>query len=354
MSRSAVGRNDARGGRLTVTSVPPLDWQADLEACGGTLYHTVLWGEAHASPLSRPLFFRWRDTDGRCTAVAVGIERRSPAQGIGRLFRRLDFESYPALASVTAEGARDAIAQLVEYAADHGYRAVSVQSYAARVAACDLAAIGLTPAPRVEFVVDLTASAEESWKRLSSHHRRKIKRASAHRLTFAEARSLEALRQAREVQIQSRDRRVARGEEIPVGDDAYYERLGARLFAGEAGRVLLAAKDGEVVSAAFIWVYRGAAFYVFGGSSDAGFALDAPAWLFWEGFERCRASGCSEFNLGGVPASALDPDSPSHGLYRFKEGFGGRQVPCVSGHAENLTSRLQAAVGGVRDLWRSW
>jgi hypothetical protein len=337
--------------RLLATPAPGPDWQRWLEAFDATLYHSAEWGQANESSVSRPLYFRWLDETGTCAGIAVGIERWSARPG-GRLFRRLDFESYPVMQDDNPERVRAAIGSLVEFAGHEGYRALSVQSYGTRIRELDLSLEGLTPVHRLEFVIDLTRPSDQLWKGLSTHHRRKIKRAAANGLTFEETCTLDGLRHSRALQIRSRDRRVARGEWIPSGDDASYERLGMRLFASKVGRVWLATREGQVVSAAFIWIYRGRAFYAFGGSSDEGFALDAPAWLFWQGFDRCRGLGCVEFNFGGVSVAAQSPDAQSHGLYRFKQGFGGVERLCVSGHAEQLTSTLQAAVGGVKGLWR--
>jgi lipid II:glycine glycyltransferase (peptidoglycan interpeptide bridge formation enzyme) len=85
--------------------------------------------------------------------------------------------------------------------------------------------------------------------------------------------------------------------------------------------------------------------------------MNAPALLFWKVFERCRESGCKEFNLGGVPAAAESPESLAHGLFRFKSGFGGRRVRLVSGTTGNLQSLRGALISMMqkgRDAWKSW
>ena len=111
--------------------------------------------------------------------------------------------------------------------------------------------------------------------------------------------------------------------------------------------------EGRPVSAAFISIYSGRVLYVLGGSEPKGFELDAPAALFWSVLNRCAELGCREFNFGGVPASAKDPQSVAHGLYRFKAGFGGRQVMRVSGAMENLQPGLNGLVNAVKQLWMS-
>src|SRR4030065_1445011 len=102
-------------------------------------------------------------------------------------------------------------------------------------------------------------------------------------------------------------------------DDASFEDMGYRCLEKNLGRVFFMTYGKQPVSAAFISIYRGQAIYVYGGSSDEGFEMDAPALLFWEIFARCREYGCTEFSMGGVPASATNLDSQSCGLYRFKK-----------------------------------
>ena len=147
---------------------------------------------------------------------------------------------------------------------------------------------------------------------------------------------MDAIWQLREHQKYSSDRRTRRGEYLGSVDDDYYLELGKKYFDRNLGRMFLLWHEGEAITTAFITIYAGRALYVFGGSSEEGFRMNAPALLFWKVFSRCRELECREFSMGGVPASAVDTESQSHGLYRFKAGFGGHQVKCLSGKADSL------------------
>lgn len=322
--------------RLEVSESASPQWPAWIEEFDGQLYHSAEWAESRKEGQSRPLFFSWFDSEGRCVGIAVGIKSWSSLRYIGRLFRRLDFESYPAAQKGDADLTRLMIGQLVAFARREKYRTIAIQSYGAAVTLSDLNTFGLVPNSRTEFILDLTLSEEGQWKRLSTHHRRKIRKAQEAGLLLQEVSTLEGVRALRRLQGSSRDRRVRRGETLPLLEDAYYEEFGRQYFSRNLARLFLMMKEDRPVSAALITLYRGRALYVFGGSSEEGFAADAPALLFWQVFSRCRELGIREFNLGGVPGAAVDPGSQSHGLYRFKAGFGGKIVPCVSGVAENL------------------
>jgi hypothetical protein len=336
--------------QLKVDRSPGAEWVQLVERFEGNIYHSREWAETWRSDYAEPLYFRGLDEQGRCVGIALANERHSSRPVIGRFLRRLDFETFPAVQENDPDVARAMMGRMIEFARVGGYRGLTLQSHYSSVPLSNLDHLGLVATPRIEFIVDLTRSEEERWKQLSTHHQRKIKKASKHGLVFEEACSVEAMQELRRLQIGSRDRRVERGEYFGLQDEAYYEQMGRRYFERNLGRLFLMRYEGRPVSAAFISMYSGRALYVLGGSEPKGFELDAPALLFWKVLSRCVELGCREFNFGGVPASAQDPQSVAHGLYRFKAGFGGRQAARVSGIAENLQSGLSALAGTVKRL----
>jgi lipid II:glycine glycyltransferase (peptidoglycan interpeptide bridge formation enzyme) len=339
--------------RLEVQRSVWVEWSQWIEGFGGNIFHSPEWGETLRSDYAAPLFFRGLDHDGQCVAIALGIERWSSRPVIGCLLKRLDFETFPAVMANDAVRASQMISRLIDFAKTEGYRGITVQSQYAGTHVAGLDEMGLAVKPRVEFIVDLTRSEGELWKQLSTHHQRKIKKAGQQGLVLEECCRVEGMQELRRLQINSRDRRTERGEYFGLQDEAYYSQMGQRYFERNLGRLFLMRHEGRAVSAAFISMYAGRAFYVLGGSDAEGFELNAPALLFWEAFRRCRELGCREFNLGGVPALAANPESLVHGLYRFKAGFGGRQVSRVSGALENIRSACSALAHATKRSWLS-
>jgi hypothetical protein len=337
--------------RLEVERSAGPEWIKWIEQFEGNIYHSPEWAEICRSEHVVPLFFRGLDEEGRCVGIALGIERRSSRPVIGHFSRRLDFETFPAILGNDALLTSRMISLLVEFAKTGGYRGLTIQSHYAGMAVADLDRLGLMVMPRIECIVDLTRSEEERWKQLSTHHQRKIKKAGRNGLVLEEVCTVEAMLELRRLQIGSRDRRSARGEHFGLQDAAYYEQMGRRYFERNLGCLFLMRHEGRAVSAAFVSMYSGRALYVLGGSEPKGFELDAPALLFWKVFSRCVELGCREFNLGGVPASAADPESLAHGLYRFKSGFGGRQVQRVTGTLEDLHPSFNALARNMKNLW---
>lgn len=334
--------------RLQIDRSPGAEWLQWIKQFEGNIYHSLEWVETWRSDRASPLFFRGLDEQGRCVGIALAIERHSSRPIVGRVLKRLDFETFPAVQGNDIECARVMINRIVEFAQAGGYRGLTMQSHYSGIPLSNLDGLGLVATPRIEFLIDLTMSENDRWKQLSTHHQRKIKKASRHGLVFEETHSIEAMRELHRLQVSSRNRRVERGEYFGLQDEAYYEQMGRRYFAGNLGRLFLMRFEGRPVSAAFISIYSGRALYVLGGSEPKGFELDAPAVLFWNVLNRCVELGCEEFNLGGVPASARDSQSVAHGLYRFKAGFGGRQVMRVSGKNETLRPSLKGLVNKVK------
>lgn len=86
---------------------------------------------------------------------------------------------------------------------------------------------------------------------------------------------------------------------------------------------LLTAFDGDTPLAAMFLVISGLrATYLYGASSTSG-RNKMPAYaLQWNAIKTAKAAGCIDYDMFGV-APTQDSSHPMHGLYRFKQGFGG-------------------------------
>jgi lipid II:glycine glycyltransferase (peptidoglycan interpeptide bridge formation enzyme) len=89
--------------------------------------------------------------------------------------------------------------------------------------------------------------------------------------------------------------------------------------------LLLARKGGELAAGAIVAIYQGRAIYLYGASSYR-LRHCMPAYaLQWSIMQLARSEGCTTYDLFGIPPTA-DRSHPMHGLYRFKNGFGGRRM----------------------------
>ncbi|HEX9839052.1 MAG TPA: peptidoglycan bridge formation glycyltransferase FemA/FemB family protein, partial [Anaerolineales bacterium] len=88
---------------------------------------------------------------------------------------------------------------------------------------------------------------------------------------------------------------------------------------------LIAEVKNEPVAAIFVFYFAGRAYYVYGMSSSM-HREKMPSYLLqWEAMKHAKAKGCSMYDLWGAP-DVFDESDSMWGVYRFKEGLGGKVV----------------------------
>jgi lipid II:glycine glycyltransferase (peptidoglycan interpeptide bridge formation enzyme) len=88
---------------------------------------------------------------------------------------------------------------------------------------------------------------------------------------------------------------------------------------------LIAEVDHEPVAGLFLFQFAGRAYYVYGMSRDVHREKMPTYLLQWEAMKRAKSAGCAVYDLWGAPEIFNESDS-MWGVYRFKEGLGGRVV----------------------------
>ncbi|MDA3834148.1 MAG: peptidoglycan bridge formation glycyltransferase FemA/FemB family protein, partial [Spirochaetales bacterium] len=97
-----------------------------------------------------------------------------------------------------------------------------------------------------------------------------------------------------------------------------------KIHENEGIELLLAELEGIPIAAMFLLYSKQRATYLYGASAAVGRDSMATYALQWEAVLRAKRKGCRFYDLFGI-APTSDPAHPMHGLYRFKNGFGGRQ-----------------------------
>ena len=112
-----------------------------------------------------------------------------------------------------------------------------------------------------------------------------------------------------------------------IRDEMYYQTVW-NLFmkSGEpACEPLIADVNGEPVAAIFVFYFAGRAYYVY-GMSRGKHREKMPTYLLqWEAIKRAKLKGCTVYDLWGAP-DVFDESDAMWGVYRFKEGLGGKVV----------------------------
>jgi lipid II:glycine glycyltransferase (peptidoglycan interpeptide bridge formation enzyme) len=121
-----------------------------------------------------------------------------------------------------------------------------------------------------------------------------------------------------------------------VHSAAYYQRA-TELFMDDMAVWLVAEHDGALLAAIAVFALGRMAWYMWGASSDEGRNLMPNHALQWAAIRWARERGCTVYDLWGIPDEVgEDPDAYAEpeswgegglwGVYRFKQGFGGRVV----------------------------
>ena len=112
-----------------------------------------------------------------------------------------------------------------------------------------------------------------------------------------------------------------------IRDEGYYQTVWRTFMESTSPMCepLIAEVDGEVVAAIFVFYFAGRAYYIYGMSREAHREKMPNYLLQWEAMLRAKAAGCSLYDLWGAPDD-FDENDSMWGVFRFKEGLGGRVV----------------------------
>jgi lipid II:glycine glycyltransferase (peptidoglycan interpeptide bridge formation enzyme) len=107
--------------------------------------------------------------------------------------------------------------------------------------------------------------------------------------------------------------------------DTFASNLPAPVASMPTIEPLIAEVAGEPVAAVIVYRFAGKAWYLSGMSADAHREKMPNYLLQWEAMRRAKAAGYRIYDLWGAPDVFNEMD-PLWGVFRFKEGLGGRVV----------------------------
>ena len=105
----------------------------------------------------------------------------------------------------------------------------------------------------------------------------------------------------------------------------YYQEVWETFFTDNLAEPLIAEVEGTPVGAVVIFRFGGRAWYIHGMSLDEHREKMFNYRLQWEAMVRSKEAGCKEYDMWGAPDN-FNEDDPLWGVYRFKDGFGGKVV----------------------------
>ena len=326
--------------RWTIETRTPPNWWERLQRAAGGFFHSPA-GLRAGAPDGAPLYATlWRG--GQAVGVAAGVRTRC----------RLSYDArhayFPTAPALVEPAWRDAaLAALADALRDGGIAEARFDSFDAPAWSGE----GRGP-ERLEYVLALTPERSGAMPDCSTHHRRHIRRGEREHWSLGTLHGAAAAAALEDVMGLAGRRAARRGS----GFDPLVPAIAAdRALDAPWGATTFVARDGlALLAAALVGWSNGRAFYVSGGATEAGYAVGASAWLHWRIQQCLITEGFVTYNLGGAPATAVRPDDPSHGLHRFKTGFGADVVACAGdrwalgpAHLERHRMLRRAA-----ELWR--
>ncbi len=108
----------------------------------------------------------------------------------------------------------------------------------------------------------------------------------------------------------------------------YYRTIWARFMAEGTAHLLLAEVAGLPVAGLILFRFGPTAWYFYGASTTQSRDLMPNHALQWAAMRWAKAAGCTRYDWWGAP-DVLDENDPMWGVYRFKQGFGGRFEPHI-------------------------
>ncbi|HLF25500.1 MAG TPA: peptidoglycan bridge formation glycyltransferase FemA/FemB family protein [Anaerolineae bacterium] len=111
----------------------------------------------------------------------------------------------------------------------------------------------------------------------------------------------------------------------------YYRDAWSSFMAAGLAQPLIAEAAGEPVAGLILFHFGARAWYVYGMSRDLHRDRMPSYLLQWEAIRWAKAHGCTIYDWWGAPDELTESD-PMWGVYRFKEGFGGRFAPHIGAY----------------------
>ncbi|MBI5305162.1 MAG: peptidoglycan bridge formation glycyltransferase FemA/FemB family protein [Chloroflexi bacterium] len=120
---------------------------------------------------------------------------------------------------------------------------------------------------------------------------------------------------------------------------------------GECAQLFIAEHAGDALAAIFVTAVGDEAIYLFGASSNEQRERMPNHALHWAAMQWAKARGCARYDLWGLGATTNADESAAHGLYQFKQGFGGTFVQ-YAGARDVIFSHWKYALYARAVAWR--
>jgi Acetyltransferase (GNAT) domain len=303
-------------------------WDNEIRALGGCLFHSHAWSEFRSVDSTQPLFFRWTEEENdELVGLAMGIQRPPPTSRLGRVASQVLIDSPPA----TARQVADFLTPLGLWAMRQRRSVGELQlgSFDARGpwAATDPP----RPAHRYEFLFP-SCDPVDVLQGMRKGTRSSVKRAQRLGVEVRVGGSSEDLLSFAQL-CERTAQRLSKTKGLPPMGQPPRSRAAALaiLVRRGAGRLYMAFLDGDPIAGCFFGIWDSSAYYMQSGANDRARDSGAVHLVLHRAISDFMVEDFSRVNLGGVSAEAQNESSVDHGIYNFKLGLGTEALACTGG-----------------------
>lgn len=288
---------------------------------GGNVFHSSAWGsmvEAHGAQ-AIPFEVVYGNA---VVGLGIAAARRSRFPLMGRFRDHLMLETPPILEP--GHAFQPAYEALISFAHRERFADLTIDTTDCLVSPIELPEADRR-GERVEFWVDLSWGHDGVIERMSTNHRRNIRKARRTGFDVIEDSTLEGAMSLRSLQDATFERRLGLGQTRGTAwDRDDYRRTMASYVNAGVMNFWFIERHGERLSGLGVLRFGSRAYYLVGGTSSRGYECGAAFAAFDAVLARLTGQGFAVLNLGGTPAAAGREGDMDYGLYRFKLGFGSR------------------------------
>ncbi|TLN09862.1 peptidoglycan bridge formation glycyltransferase FemA/FemB family protein, partial [bacterium] len=303
------------------------------------LLQTREWGQVKAQVGWTAAHFVWRDGQGQVCAAAMILERELRLGGFSANLKVLYIPRGPLLDWDDASVRTRVLADLEAYGRSVGALFVKVDPEVAlgwgepagagsqedatgRAVEAELAQRGWRySSDQIQFrntvLLDLSGTEDDRLARMKQKTRYNLRLAQRKGVIVRRGNRADfAMLYPMYAETSVRDGFVIR----PQG---YYEMVWRTFMERDLACPLIAEVEGKPVAAVFVFWFAGRAWYIYGMSSSQHRDKMPNYLLQWEAMRLAKEKGCLSYDLWGAP-EIFDESDSMWGVYRFKEGLGGR------------------------------
>lgn len=210
-----------------------------------------------------------------------------------------------------------------------------------------LPAVRVAPSiqPRVTFHLDLTRALDAILAQMKPKWRYNIRLAERKGVTVRVGTANDLDTFYRLLQITSARDRFA------IHSRAYYQTAFELFAPRDWARLWVAEYAGEPLAMILVTAFGDEAIYLYGASSNAHRERMPNHALHWAAIQWAKARGCTRYDLWGLGATTEADARAAHGLYQFKQGFGGQLVRYLKAR-DVVFSRWRYALYTRAVAWR--